>query len=241
MPEATLDDVMRMRRHYFGKISFVDHQIGKVLQALEEAGQLENSIVVFSSDHGEMLGDHGSAYKWLMYESITRVPLVVKDFRQSGPSTRIDDLVSLMDLGPTFLEWAEAPVPTRLEGRSLGPYLRGEPIEPRTAVFCEDNYMVMMRKADEKIVHYLGAPYGEYYRLTEDPDETRNLWDDPDCLETRRALQLELLDWLASSTYHHGGHKTCNGRKSEYPIRWHSESEHGIHGGNYKPKGDRYF
>lgn len=241
MPEATLDDVMRMRRHYFGKISFVDHQIDKVLRALEEAGQLENSIVVFSSDHGEMLGDHGSAYKWLMYESITRVPFVVKDFRNPGKTTRTDDLVSLMDLGPTFLEWAGVPVPTRLEGRSIAPYLRGDSVEPREAVFCEDNYMVMMRKTEEKIVHYLGAPYGEYYRLAEDPDETRNLWDDPDCLERRRTLQVELLDWLASSAYHHGGHKTCDGRDREYPVRWHSETDNDIHGGNYHPKGTRYF
>lgn len=230
MPEAALDDVMRMRRHYFAKVSFVDHQVGKVLQALREAGHLDDTIVVFSSDHGELLGDHGSAYKWLMYEAVTHVPLVVRDFRTTAPGTRTDDLVSLMDLGPTFLELAGAPLPTRLEGRSLLPYLHGEPVTPRKAVFCEDNYQVMMRTRTEKIVHIIGAPYGEYYRLDLDLAETRNLWDDPDSVTRRKALQFELLDWLASSVYHNGGHKAEQAREGWYPIRWHGDEDVSLHG-----------
>ncbi len=237
MPNAKLEDVMRIRQHYYAKISFVDRQIQKVLDTLETSGHLQNSIVILSSDHGDMLGDHGSVYKWLMYDSITRVPLVIKDFRKSAPATQTsDDLVSLMDIGPTVLGLAGAPVPTRLEGKSLEPYLDGEPVAPRESVYCEDNYMVMKRTCSEKIVHYIGASYGEYYRLDEDPNELRNLWDEPAWQARRKELQIELLDWLATSVYHNYGYKTgIDAKDGSYGIRWPG-NDSGIHGANYKPR-----
>ncbi|MBK1876494.1 sulfatase family protein [Pelagicoccus mobilis] len=238
MPNAELDDVMRMRRHYYAKISYVDQQVQKVLDTLKETGHLENTIVIFSSDHGEMLGDHGSAYKWLMYDSITRVPLMIKDFRSLGESQESDDLVSLMDIGPTILEMAGGKIPTRLEGRSLTPYLKGAACKARTAVYCEDNYQVMRRTKDEKIVHYIGATYGEYYRLDEDPNEINNLWDDPEFVARRKELQLATLDWLATSSYANYGYKTESESDGEYGIRWHG-NDAGIHGDNYKPKDEK--
>ncbi|MBK1875812.1 sulfatase family protein [Pelagicoccus mobilis] len=235
MPNATHEDVMRMRRHYYAKISFVDQQIQKVLDTLERSGHLENSIVIFSSDHGEMLGDHQSAYKWLMYDCITRVPLIIRDFRKRAERQETEDLVSLIDMGPTILEMAGLKAPTRLEGRSLTPYLDHSVSKPREAVYCEDNYMIMRRSRDEKIVHYIGAPYGEYYRLDEDPNELNNLWDSPEHTQRRKELQIKTLDWLASSAYTNYGYKTNCEEQGEYGIRWHG-NDPCLHGDNEDPK-----
>ncbi|MCH6257709.1 sulfatase-like hydrolase/transferase [Puniceicoccaceae bacterium K14] len=235
MPNAKPEDVQRMRQHYYAKISYVDEQIGKVLDALDQSGLLENSIVLFTSDHGEMLGDHGMAYKWLMYDSITRVPFIIKDFRSKASSLSVDALTSLMDIGPTVLEYAQCPVATRLEGKSLKPILTGNSTENHNAVYCEDNYMVMRRTQTTKTVHYIGQNQGEFYDLVQDPTESKNLWNDPTYSELRDQERLKLLDWLATSSYFNGGHKTQSAdSNNHYPIRWHSDGNYGIHGDNYR-------
>ena len=142
---ASDEEIAEMKRHYFAKITTVDEQVGRVLDALERRGWLDNSLLIFCSDHGEMLGDHGLAYKWLMYDSIVHIPLIIRHPGSVDEPSTVNDLVSLMDLGPTILEAAGVDVPTYLEGRSLLPYLDGESIEPRKFVFCEDNYQIMMR------------------------------------------------------------------------------------------------
>ena len=179
MDKASLADIENMRRHYCAKITTVDEQVGRVLQALEERDILQNSIVFFFSDHGDLLGDHKLPYKWLMYDPVVRVPLIVWDARQAAAPLVVNDLVSLMDIGPTVLEAAGIEKPTRLEGRSLVPYLRNEPVEPEQAVICEDNYLVMLRTREHKMVYYIGQQEGELYDLIHDPDELYNRWNDP--------------------------------------------------------------
>ena len=167
-----------MRRHYYAKITTVDEQIGRVLASLEARGWLEDSLIIFCSDHGEMLGDHRLPYKWLMYDPIVHIPLVIRHPGSVDSPTAVLDLVSLIDLGPTILQAAGLDVPAYHEGRSLLPYLNGEEIEPRTYVFCEDNYQIMMRSADHKLVYYIGQEAGELYDLQADRHELDNLWND---------------------------------------------------------------
>jgi arylsulfatase A-like enzyme len=230
---ASEADIARMRRHYYAKITTVDEQIGRVLEALEERGWLEDSLLVFCSDHGEMLGDHAMAYKWLMYEPIVHVPLVVRAGSRLRPGfTRqpgeVSDLVSLMDVGPTVLEAAGIPIPTYFEGRSLIPYLRGGEVSPREYVFSEDNYQVMMRGQRFKLVYYIGQEQGELYDLERDPHELWNLWDDPAHREVKQGLLLRLLDWLAGSTYWNAGYKRT--RERETLMRWPTAEDVNLHG-----------
>lgn len=235
MPNASLEDVKRIRQHYFAKISLVDEQIGKVLTALEERGILDNSIVLFTSDHGDMLGDHGMAYKWLMYDSIVKVPLVIKDFRANQPSKNVDALASLIDIGPTILDYADCVIPTRLEGKSLRAATEGKPNLPRDSVYCEDNYMIMRRTKTSKIIHYIGQTEGEYYDLEKDPNESHNLWHDSEYESSRNEDRFKLLDWLATSSYFNAGHKNqSSAENGTYPIRWHADGDNDIHGDNYK-------
>ena len=232
---ADEDDIARMRRHYYAKITTVDEQVGRVMDALESRGYLENSVVVFCSDHGELLGDHKLAYKWLMYDPIVHIPLVIQTSDSVGQPKEVSDLVSLMDLGPTILEAAGVDVPAYMEGRSLNGYLRGEDVEPRAFVCCEDNYQVMFRTETHKLVYYIGQEAGELYDLENDPNELDNLWEDSASLGVKQSLLIKVLGWLASSTYWNSGYKRGAGR--QYGMRWPSEDDAGLHGGGQNLKG----
>jgi arylsulfatase len=228
---ATDEEVAEMRRHYYAKITTVDEQIGRVLDALEAKGYLENSLVIFCSDHGEMLGDHNMAYKWLMYDPITHIPLIIWDNRvdRDGASQgEVEDLVSLMDIGPTILEAAGVDIPTYFEGRTLSPYLAGASPRPHPYVFCEDNYQIMMRSLTHKLVYYIGQETGELYDLIEDPGELFNRWDDPAYGAVKVKLHLDLLDWLASSTYWNAGYKRSRARHTL--MRWPLDGDVNLHG-----------
>ena len=228
---ANDERVDRMRRHYYAKNTTVDEKLGEVLDALDEHGYLENSLVILCSDHGELLGDHSMAYKWLMYDPITHIPLIIRYPDQSRQGQQVEDLVSLMDLGPTILEAAGIEVPMYLEGRSLLPYgdeTTADQVLPREFVFCEDNYQIMMRSKTHKMVYYIGQEEGELYDLVEDGDELWNRWADTEYGEVKTRMQQQLLAWLASSNYWHGGYKR-DGSKS-YPVRWPCQDNYNLQG-----------
>ena len=232
-PDA--EDIARMRRHYYAKITTVDEQLGQVLEALESRGFLDNSLLLFCSDHGEMLGDHTMAYKWLMYDPIVHVPLIVRDSRREQSGDETQDLVSLMDLGPTILAAAGIEVPSYLEGRSLLPYVgeKADDFAPREWVFCEDNYQVMMRGERYKMVYYIGQEQGELYDLEQDPHELWNLWGKAEHQALQNELLVRLLRWLASSTYYNAGYRRQ--RSKQYGMRWPSADNAVMHGAEGRP------
>ena len=234
---ASEADIAEMKRHYHAKITTVDEELGKVLTALEERGWLADSLLIFCSDHGELLGDHNLAYKWLMYDPIVHVPMIIRHPGSIEQPSEVHDLVSLMDIGPTILEAVGIDIPTYMEGRSLLPYLRGEAIKPREFVFCEDNYQIMMRNQTHKLVYYIGQPEeGELYDLQTDPHELYNLWHKSEHQALKNDLHLKLLDWLAASNYYNAGYK--QNRTRHYGLRWPGNGDYGLHGGgqNMKPK-----
>lgn len=223
-------DIARMRRHYYAKITTVDEQLGRVIDALEGRGFLDNSLLLFCSDHGELLGDHWMAYKWLMYDPIVHVPLIVRDARGARAGEETDDLVSLMDLGPTILAAAGVEAPSYLEGRSLLTYMEGpgEDFAPREWVYCEDNYQLMMRGERYKLVYYIGQDQGELYDLERDPHELWNLWDSIEHRQLQSDLLSHLLRWLASSTYYNAGYRRQRSR--HYSMRWPTADNAFLHG-----------
>jgi arylsulfatase A-like enzyme len=232
---ANEDDIAHMRRHYYAKITTVDEQIGRVIGALEAKGYLENSIVIFCSDHGELLGDHKLAYKWLMYDPIVHIPLIIRTGSSMKQPRTVNDLVSLIDLGPTILEAAGIDVPTYMEGRTLSPYLDGRETTPRKYVCCEDNYQIMFRTKTHKLVYYIGQQAGELYDLVSDPHELQNLWDSKSHAGIRQALLVHTLDWMAASNYWNSGYKRDVGR--QYSMRWPTPDDAGLHGAGQTEKG----
>ena len=184
---------------YMGLISELDDQLGRLFDYLEESGRLNDTMVVFCSDHGDNLGDHWIGEKDLFYDCSARVPLIVFDPRQEADGTRggvSERLVEAIDLAPTFLEFLGGPEkPHILEGRSLKPLLHGVETEWRDAVFSEYDYatresrrelgvdqrdarLVMVFDGRWKYVHV------EEFRpmlfdLANDPNELADLGDDP--------------------------------------------------------------
>jgi arylsulfatase len=198
----TPEQLLRLRRHYAANVTLIDEQIGRILDALERKGYLENAILLFTSDHGDCLGDHGHIQKWTMYDAVTRVPTVLWAPGRLPAGRRVTELIQQMDLAPALFELAglEPPVGSAV---SALPVARGERAG-REAVFAEhpaDNilqevaFVTMVRTRDWKLVHYLDQPWGELYDLRNDPGEVRNLWRDPGSDEVRSELLAALRDW----------------------------------------------
>lgn len=184
---------------YYGMITQLDHQVGRILKALEESGQADNTIVAFVSDHGEYLGDHGFCGKGFHYDSVIRTPLIMR-----GPDIesgqRLTDMSSTVDLAPTLMDLVGLEEPDAMQGVSMRKALSGDGALPRDAVMTEnDDDFVPMRARTLttkkwKVTMYAGSNEGELYDREKDPDELHNLWDDPDCKDTKLRLLATLAD-----------------------------------------------
>jgi choline-sulfatase len=192
---------VRAARHaYYGEISYVDDKVGQLLAALEGAGFADSTIVVFTSDHGEMLGERGMWYKMSFFEWSARVPLVIHAPGWFAPR-RVDQHVSLMDVMPTLVELAAAgrsiDFAERVDGRSLVPFLNGESPQPVSVlgeILCEGALapILMIRRGRYRYV-YAETDAEQLYDLEDDPDELNNLAAQPDFDGVRRSFHDEVL------------------------------------------------
>jgi len=195
--EGTGRDCWRkMRAAYYGQVSLVDDGVGKILEALEKKGFLENTLIVYSADHGEMLFDHGLLNKTLMYESSVGVPFIVRYPKSFPEGLRPESFASLVDLAPTFLEWAEADTLPGMQGRSLTPILMGLS-DDREEVFSEFREMRMIRKGPWKYVTDPSWKVSQLFNLDDDPEELENVVHTfPEIAER---LDDRLQEWLAGN------------------------------------------
>ncbi len=198
-PGATHDtpptdyDARYIRACYHAMIALIDDMVADLMATLEETGQAQDTIVLFMSDHGEMLGDHGLIYKGCrFYEGLTRVPMIFSwpgHFREGVVS---EALAELVDIPQTLLEAAGIAEPTGMQGRSLVPLLSGAaPLDThKPYVLCEyfDALMIpdgngtrasMYFDGRYKLNVYHGLDLGELFDLQEDPSEFNDLWSDP--------------------------------------------------------------
>jgi arylsulfatase A-like enzyme len=133
-------DARVVKASYYAMVELIDHEFGRLIDGLEARGELDNTIVIFTSDHGELLGDHGLLLKGCrFFEALVHVPLVVSWPARFAGGRRSRALVELVDLAPTLLEAVGLPVPPEMQGRSLLPLLdgRAEPDVHKPYVFCE--------------------------------------------------------------------------------------------------------
>ena len=195
---------------YYAMIELIDHNVGRLLDALERTGQLDRTVVIFTSDHGEALGDHGLLLKGCrFYESLVHVPLLVSCPGRFRQGLRSEALVELTDLAPTLLELAGLKVPTGLHGKSLAAILSGESPPDRHRVFvrCEyyralagvQSFATMVRGERYKQVVYHGHGLGELFDLEADPGEFDNRWDDPRLASVRHEHLMMNFDALATA------------------------------------------
>lgn len=201
----------RQRAYYLANVTMIDEKIGEILTKLEDRGYLENSIVIFTSDHGDCLTDHGHSQKWTMYDTITRMPMIVWSPGRIEADRRIEGLCQQMDIGPAILEWAGCDVAPDLEAVSLKPALESGDWQPRNYVYAEQaqdgiltdtQFMTMVRSTDWKLVHFLDEPWGQLFDLKNDPQEFKNLWDVPEFDPQKQHLLAELREWRIRSGLH---------------------------------------
>ena len=192
---------------YFAMIAQVDDQFARLIDLLEETGQRDNTVVIFTSDHGESLGDHGLMFKGCrFYEGLVRVPLIISLPGRFEQGLQSSGLVELLDLTATTLEIAGLEQPEYMQGRSLTSILEGraDPDHFRESVRCEyfdaldshftdgvGSYATMYRTERYKLSLYHDQALGELYDLQEDPHEFNNLWDAPEGQSIRNELVLE--------------------------------------------------
>lgn len=179
----------RYMQDYLACVAGVDENIGRLLDYLDAKGLSENTIVVYTSDQGFYLGEHGWFDKRFMYRESFRTPLLVRWPAVITPGAKCEELVQNLDFAPTFLDAAGIKVPQEMQGMSLMPILKGESINWRDAVYyhyyeypavhmVKRHYGIATKK--HKLIHfYHDVDQWELYDLEKDPDEMKNVYDDP--------------------------------------------------------------
>lgn len=186
-------------------VTGIDNLVGKVIDTLKSEGVADNTIVIFTSDHGLQHGEHGLGGKVLLYEDSLRIPLIIYDPRlKKSHGRKVDGLALTVDLAPTILDLVGYNVPARMQGSSLKPLMQGDEVSWRKDFFCENMFMWQnyprieaVRSKEWKYIRYFDKKkdqhhilsliasiqgekpvYEELYHLTDDPGETKNLADD---------------------------------------------------------------
>lgn len=221
-PGLNVKQVKTWTRDYYASIHSVDRNLGRLLAFLEQNGLADSTIILFTSDHGYMIGHHGLNTKgnasWIaeghkgrrpnMFDVSLQVPLIVRWPKVVRPGTKLDALVSNIDTFATVLGMLDVPPPKdyRQHGKDFAPLLRGHAIAWRDAVFAQYDlhngdkaHMRTIRGERWHLVRqYLGNQPDELFDLQNDPDEMTNLYNDARHRETRDQLQRRLDEWMRS-------------------------------------------
>jgi uncharacterized sulfatase len=222
-PGLDVKQVKRWTREYYACVHAADRNLGKLLAKLDELRLRERTVVLFTSDHGYMIGHHGLHTKgnahWVaggvtgpkrpnMFEESIRVPLLVRWPGAAAPGRAVAEPVSNVDTFASVLGMLGVPVPkeAKHQGADFSPLLRGKKVPWRDAVFGQYDlhnsglaYMRMVRAGGWKLVrHHRANGLNELYHLDEDPGETRNLYGNPKHAKTRERLQERLTGWMKS-------------------------------------------
>jgi arylsulfatase A-like enzyme len=204
-PPSEWDD-KQMQASYYAMIEMIDHEFGRIIDYLDSEGLREDTIVIFTSDHGESLGDHGLAYKGCrFYEGLTRVPLIISCQSHFSENVQSDALVELLDIVPTLYDVSDIEIPYYVQGRSLVPLLQGVTTtnEHREAVRCEffgalstpdQTHATMYRDRRWKLVVYHQKGICELYDLDNDPWEHNDLSEHKDYQDVKWDLMQKSFD-----------------------------------------------
>lgn len=211
-------ELREARAAYYAMVSMIDAEVGRIIEVLERRGELDTTLVVFTSDHGEMLGDHAIMLKGpMLYEPVVRVPLIMHQPGAIAPGRRVRSLVQNIDLTPTILAAAGVPDAFPTQGTDLMPLTQADDPHWRDWALCEYRdsghgaeppvHTTMLRHARYKLVVWHGAPAvardrdGELYDLEADPGERVNLFHDPAHAGTREAMKDMLIDVLDATEW----------------------------------------
>ena len=189
-PEAAfgdfgVDHAVKSRKHYYALITFLDEQIGRIIEKLKEKGMYDNSLILFVSDHGDMLGDHHHWRKTYAYEGSAKVPLVIKPAKNRMnvvSSPVLENPVEIRDILPTFLDAAGAKIPEKMDGASMlkliekvnAPWREFIDLEHATAYRAE-NYWCALTDGREKYIWFFNTGEEQLFDLIQDPTELSDI------------------------------------------------------------------
>ena len=199
VPDQTEAQLREMIANYYGMVSLIDHSVGRILAEIDRLGLRENTLVVYSTDHGDLLGDHGLYLKGpTPYEALLRVGLIARGPGVAAGRT-VREPVSTVDLAQTFCDYAGTALGTEVQSRSLRDLLEGHSGASRDAAYSEWNVdasrcgvpldLRTVRTADAKLTLELNSGAGELYHLGDDPHEMHDRFGDPGIAVLQRELE----------------------------------------------------
>ncbi len=206
-PSKRLGDIMGpegIREYaaiYHGMVKYIDDQLGRVLAKLDEKGLADDTLVVFTTDHGDMVGAHGCIGKSIQsfYDDLVRIPLVMRFPGRVAPGTVVRQPVSQIDFMPTILDYLGQDVPEGIHGRSMRALIEGRDVPWRDYAFCQRAHASRMLRTDRYKLFYRPKPRAvALYDLREDLHEDRNLAEDPAHAKTVRRMHRRLLEVMAA-------------------------------------------
>ena len=199
-PKFDSGDEAAMRANYAGNVTLIDQQIGEVLQVVEKRGELDRTVIAFTSDHGEMNGDWGLIYKQNFLNGAVAVPLIVRTPETAANGGRVNDSpAENCDVGPTLVELAGGEIEYRQFAKSLVPAMNGSTVPYREDAISELRQEVMLADANWKVAINSDGRVYLLFDLENDADETVNLAGFPDYREVEDRLRLRILERIARS------------------------------------------
>jgi arylsulfatase len=193
--ELTEAKLRRAMAYYYATISQIDHHVGRMVELLKRRGLYQNTLIVYTSDHGDYMGFHHLLLKGgPMYDPLVKVPLIVKLPGHTRAGEISDELVTNLDVAPTLLEAAGCALPGAMQGLDLQDQ---SVMQSRTHVFSENwaGQEIMVRSDREKLLWCQNPDQSQFFDLSEDPLETHNRLLDPACADSVAALKERLLEW----------------------------------------------
>ena len=202
-PSKRLGDIMGpegIREYaaiYHGMVKYIDDQVGRVLKKLDDLGLADNTLVIFTTDHGDMVGAHGCIGKSIFsfYDDLVRIPLVMRLPGRIKPGTVVKQPVSQIDFAPTILDYVGLPAPAKIHGQSMRPLLEGRDVKWRDYAFCQRAEVGRMLRTERyKFVYRPKPRIVALYDLKNDPNEDRNLAGDAGHAKTVRQMHRRLVE-----------------------------------------------
>lgn len=186
---------------YLALITLIDKNVGRILDALKETGLDEETLIVFSADHGDWAGKYGQLGKNLpAYDPLIRIPFIWYDPKRPGDAGRcVNSLTSNVDFMPSILDRLGIDIPHTVQGTSILPHLDGYTVPQREAVFAETGMEKTIRTRQWKLTYFVRHPErGQLFKMGSKPDEITNYWDDPAYSHIKTDLLLKLMEWMVS-------------------------------------------
>lgn len=186
---------------YYGMISLIDDNIGRILEAIKEKGIENDTLILFTNDHGELMGDHGLLFKGpFHYDCLIKSPMIIKWPGVVPKGSRYQQITEHVDVMATILDYAGIQAPNGMQGMSMAPIIRGDSGAGRRYALTEFNcydwglHVKTITGRDYKLTFYAGERFGELYNRTDDPDEIINLWNKEEYQEIKKEMLMELMN-----------------------------------------------